>query len=105
GSADSTIRVWKAPGLGSFDPSRAISSSSSHVEPHSAIAGGLKISDDGWARDDKSQLVFWVPADMVSLFSGFPGALGIGSPGTLRIDYSEHLFIGDEWDRCFVGAE
>ncbi|KAF8748165.1 WD40 repeat-like protein [Rhizoctonia solani] len=51
GSADSTIRVWKAPG---------------------PIAGGLKISDDGWARDDKSQLVFWVPADIVSLFSGFP---------------------------------
>ncbi|GAB1523593.1 hypothetical protein RhiTH_006743 [Rhizoctonia solani] len=104
-SYDSTIRVWKAPGVGSSHPLRAISSSSSHVEPHSAIAGRLRISDDGWARNDKSQLVFWVPADMVSLFSGFPGALGIGSPGTLQIDYGEHLFVGDEWERCYLDAE
>ncbi|GAB1528145.1 hypothetical protein RhiTH_011336 [Rhizoctonia solani] len=105
GSRDSTIRVWKAPGLGSFDPSRGISSSSSHVEPHSAIAGGLKISEDGWARNDKSQLVFWVPADMVDILPAFPGLLQIGSRGTLRVEYAKPLLLGDEWDRCFVDAE
>ncbi|GAB1528149.1 hypothetical protein RhiTH_011340 [Rhizoctonia solani] len=104
-SYDPTIRVWKAPGVGSFHPSRAISSSSSHVEPHSAIAGGLRISDDGWARNDKSELVFWVPADMVDIFLIFPCLLDIGSRGSLSVGYTKPLLLGDEWDRCFVGAE
>ncbi|CAE6381437.1 unnamed protein product [Rhizoctonia solani] len=105
GSLDSTIRVWKAPGAGSFHSSRAISPSPRQMEPYRTTAVGLRISDDGWARNDKSQLVFWVPSDMVGIFPTSPGSLGIGSQGTLRIDYGQCLFVGGEWDRCYVDAE
>ncbi|GAB1527261.1 hypothetical protein RhiTH_010436 [Rhizoctonia solani] len=104
-SYDSAIRVRKAPGVGSSSSSRPISSFPGQTEPHSAITGGLRISDDGWARNDKSQLVFWVPSDMVGIFPTSPDSFGIGSQGTLRIDYGQPLFVGGEWNRCYVDAE
>ncbi|KAF8760816.1 WD domain, G-beta repeat [Rhizoctonia solani] len=69
GSDDATIRVWKAPGRGAVsDISRSASSISDQRKPLSAIAGGLTIDGDGWARNRDSQLVFWVPLDMTELF-------------------------------------
>ncbi|KAF8752552.1 NACHT domain [Rhizoctonia solani] len=63
GSYDSTIRVWKAPGRGIVsDLSQSASSTSDQREPHRAIAGGLTIDSDGWARNRDSQLVFGVPS-------------------------------------------
>ncbi|KAF8676550.1 WD domain, G-beta repeat [Rhizoctonia solani] len=103
-SEDSTIRVWKAPGR------RPISSSSQYDssildqrEPHAAIASGLKIGDDGWARNRDSQLLFWVPSDMVKLFPQFRGVYTIAPEGILRVDYDQPLLLGEEWHRCYVG--
>ncbi|KAF8750308.1 WD40 repeat-like protein [Rhizoctonia solani] len=61
-SQDSTIRVWKAPGRRAISSSSQYDSSTSDQrEPHAAIAGGMTIGDDGWARNRDSQLLFWVP--------------------------------------------
>ncbi|QRW17346.1 peptidase C14 [Rhizoctonia solani] len=104
GSDDATIRVWKAPGRGTVsDISRSASSSSDQRKPHGAIAGGLTIDRDGWARNRDSQLVFWVPSDMTMLFPCLETVYNIGSEGTLRADYREFLVLGDEWHQCFVG--
>ncbi|KAF8752593.1 ribosomal large subunit assembly [Rhizoctonia solani] len=126
GSNDRTVRVWSVKdGAAVCEPMRghqslvlsvAYSPDGSHIvsgsldstirmEPYRTTAVGLRISDDGWARNDKSQLVFWVPSDMVGIFPTSPGSLGIGSQGTLRIDYGQCLFVGGEWDRCYVDAE
>ncbi|KAF8679914.1 WD domain, G-beta repeat [Rhizoctonia solani] len=104
GSEDATIRVWKAPGRSAVsDISRSASSSSDQRKPHGAIAGGLKIDRDGWARNRDSQLVFWVPSDMTMLFPRLETVYNIGPEGTCRAEYSERLLLGDEWHGCFVG--
>ncbi|CAE6442927.1 unnamed protein product, partial [Rhizoctonia solani] len=70
GSGDSTVRVWKAPRHAvESRPSEANSLSSGDRGPHSAIAGGLTISSDGWARNGDSQLLFWVPPNMSTSIS------------------------------------
>ncbi|KAF8761438.1 WD40 repeat-like protein [Rhizoctonia solani] len=104
GSEDATIRVWKVPGRSAVsDISRSASSSSDQRKPLSAIAGGLKIDRDGWARNRDSQLVFWVPSDMTMLFPRLETVYNIGPEGTCRAEYSERLLLGDEWHGCFVG--
>ncbi|KAF8741638.1 WD domain, G-beta repeat, partial [Rhizoctonia solani] len=104
GSHDATIRVWKAPGRGAVsDISRSASSTSDQRKPLSAIAGGLTIDRDGWARNRDSQLVFWVPSDMTMLFPCLETVYNIGPEGTCRAEYSERLLLGDEWHGCFVG--
>ncbi|ELU36264.1 WD40 domain-containing protein [Rhizoctonia solani AG-1 IA] len=56
GSSGSTIRVWKAPGRGvGSDLSLSAFSTSDERQPHYAIAGGLTINSDGWARNHNSQ--------------------------------------------------
>ncbi|CAE6473853.1 unnamed protein product [Rhizoctonia solani] len=103
GSNDATIRVWKAPGRGAVsDISRSASSISDQRKPLSAIAGGLTIDSDGWARNHDSQLVFWVPSDMLKLFPRLETVYTIGSEGTCRADYSQPLLLGEDWHRCFV---
>ncbi|CAE6476899.1 unnamed protein product [Rhizoctonia solani] len=103
-SDDATIRVWKAPGRGAVsDSSQSASSSSDQRKPHSAIAGGLTIDGDGWARNRDSQLVFWVPSDLLKLFPLLETVYTIGSEGTCRADYSQPLLLGNDWHRCFVG--
>ncbi|KAF8751847.1 Encoded by [Rhizoctonia solani] len=68
GSDDSTIRVWKAPGTGVVSElSQSPSSTSDQREPQRSIAGGLTIDRDGWARNRDSQLVFWIPSNMLGL--------------------------------------
>ncbi|GAB1518054.1 hypothetical protein RhiTH_001112 [Rhizoctonia solani] len=104
GSDDVTIRVWKAPGRGAVsDISRSASSSSDQRKPLSAIVGGLTIDGDGWARNRDSQLVFWVPSDLLMLFPRLETVYNIGPEGTCRADYSQRLLLGDEWHGCFVG--
>ncbi|KAF8751531.1 WD domain, G-beta repeat [Rhizoctonia solani] len=106
GSDDSTIRVWKAPGRGVVSNlSRSASSASNQREPHGAIAGGLTIDSNGWARNHDSQLVFWVPSDVLRLFPLLETVYTIGPGGTYRVDYSQPLLLGDDWHRCFVGSE
>ncbi|KAF8688206.1 NACHT domain, partial [Rhizoctonia solani] len=104
GSSDSTIRVWKAPGRGIVsDLSQSASSTSDQREPHRAIAGGLTIDRDGWARNQDSQLVFWVPSYLRVLLPSPENVYCIGPAGTLRVDYSKPLSLGEEWRRCFIG--
>ncbi|KAF8675716.1 WD40 repeat-like protein [Rhizoctonia solani] len=104
GSSGSTIRVWKAPGRGvGSDLSLSAFSTSDERQPHYAIAGGLTINSDGWARNHNSQLLFWVPSDLLNLFPRPETAYTIGPEGTLRADYSKRLLLGDEWHRCFAG--
>ncbi|KAF8697747.1 WD domain, G-beta repeat, partial [Rhizoctonia solani] len=104
GSFDSTIRIWKAPGRGIVsDLSQSASSTSDKRERHRAIAGGLTIDSDGWARNRDSQLVFWVPSYLHKPFLSPKNIHYIGPEGTLRADYSKPLWLGDEWHRCFSG--
>ncbi|KAF8748994.1 Encoded by [Rhizoctonia solani] len=104
GSWDSTIRVWKVLGRGVVsNSSQSASSTSDQREPHRAIAGGLKIDSDGWARNRSSQLLFWVPSHLHFLFPSLKTVHYIGPEGTLQMDYSNPLLLGDEWYRCFVG--
>ncbi|KAF8736526.1 WD domain, G-beta repeat, partial [Rhizoctonia solani] len=104
GSSDSTIRVWKAPRKGAVsDTSRSASSTSDQRKPHGAIVGGLTIDSNGWARNHDSQLVFWVPFDLLKPFPRLETVYTIGPQGTLRVDYNKRLLLGGEWHRCFVG--
>ncbi|ELU36417.1 WD40 domain-containing protein [Rhizoctonia solani AG-1 IA] len=104
GSYDSTIRVWKAPGRGVvYDLSESTSPTSDQREPHRAIAGGLRIDSEGWARNRDSQLVFWVPSDLRGLFPSPKNVYCIGPGGTLRVEHSQPLSLGDEWGRYVEG--
>ncbi|ELU38085.1 peptidase C14 [Rhizoctonia solani AG-1 IA] len=104
GSDDSTIRLWNAPGKGVVsNSSQSASSTSDQRVPYRVIAGGLTIDSDGWARNRDSQLLFWIPSDLLKLFPRLETVYTIRSEGTLRVDYSKRLLIGDEWHRCFVG--
>ncbi|GAB1525243.1 hypothetical protein RhiTH_008401 [Rhizoctonia solani] len=104
GSDDSTVRVWKTPGRGAaYGLSRSASSTSDQREPHRAISSGLMIDSGGWARNHDSRLLFWVPSDLRKVFPRPGTVYTIGPEGTLRVDYSRPLSLGDEWQRCFVG--
>ncbi|KAF8703122.1 WD40 repeat-like protein, partial [Rhizoctonia solani] len=97
-SIDSTIQVWKAPGRRAISSSSQYDSSTSDQrEPHAAIAGGMTIGDDGWAQNCNSQLLFWVPSDMVKLFPRLRGVYTIAPKGILRVDYDRPLLLGEEW--------
>ncbi|KAF8692322.1 Polysaccharide lyase family 8, N terminal alpha-helical domain, partial [Rhizoctonia solani] len=103
GSLDSTIRVWKAPGGGVVsDLSHSASFASDERETHRAIAGGLTVSQDGWARNRDSQLLFWAPSNIRRVFPALETVYTIGPEGILQTDYSQSLFLGDEWHRCYV---
>ncbi|CAE6357765.1 unnamed protein product [Rhizoctonia solani] len=103
-SQDLTIRVWKAPGRrATSSSSQYDSSTSGQREPHAAIAGGLTIGDDGWARNRDSQLLFWVPFDLREHLPHPENLYIIEPEGIMRVDYSQPLFLGEEWHRCYVG--
>ncbi|GAB1527701.1 hypothetical protein RhiTH_010889 [Rhizoctonia solani] len=103
GSYDSTIRVWKAPGRGAVSDLSQSASASDQRERHRAIAGGLTIDSDGWARNRNSQLIFWVPSYLNKILPSPENVYCVGLAGTLRADYSKPLWLGDEWHRCFLG--
>ncbi|QRW23711.1 peptidase C14 [Rhizoctonia solani] len=103
GSDDSTVRVWKAPGGGVVsDLSHSTPSASDERQTHRAIAGGLTVSKDGWVRNRDSQLLFWAPSDVRRVFPSVGQVYTIGPEGTLHTDYSQPLFLGDDWHRCYV---
>ncbi|KAF8729120.1 Galactose mutarotase-like, partial [Rhizoctonia solani] len=86
-SEDSTIRVWKAPGRRAISSSSQYDSSTSDQrEPHAAIAGGLTIDDDGWARNRDSRPLFWVPFDLRNLLPR-PENLYIIGPEAAKFTY------------------
>ncbi|KAF8751865.1 Encoded by [Rhizoctonia solani] len=61
GLDDAMVQVWKVPGRSIVSNlSQSVSSTSDQRELHCAIAGGLTIDSNGWARNRNSQLVFWV---------------------------------------------
>ncbi|ELU37450.1 WD40 domain-containing protein [Rhizoctonia solani AG-1 IA] len=97
GSRDSTIRVWKAPETGATPgPSKLDPLTADLRESHRAIAGGLTIDDDGWARNRDSQLLFWVPSDLLKLFPRLESVYTIGPEGILHTDYNQPLLLGEE---------
>ncbi|GAB1527968.1 hypothetical protein RhiTH_011157 [Rhizoctonia solani] len=104
GSRDSTIRVWKAPGTGATPgPSGPDPLTADLRERHRAIAGGLTIDGNGWVRNRHSQLLFWVPSDMLELFPALESVYTIGPEGILHTDYNQPLLLGEEWHGCYVG--
>ncbi|ELU37493.1 WD40 domain-containing protein [Rhizoctonia solani AG-1 IA] len=72
-------------------------------ERHRAIAGGLTIDGDGWARGCNLQLLFWVPTNLLKLFPALENVYTIGPEGILHTDYSQPLLLGEEWHGCYVG--
>ncbi|KAF8670836.1 WD40 repeat-like protein [Rhizoctonia solani] len=104
GSSDSTIRVWKAPGgRVASDPTNPAPEIPDLRDVDRAIAGGMTMSKDGWARNRESQLLFWVPSGMAQLFPTPETVYTVGPEGTLQADYSQPLLLGNEWRGCYEG--
>ncbi|GAB1518046.1 hypothetical protein RhiTH_001104 [Rhizoctonia solani] len=104
GSSDSTIRLWRAPGGRVVsDLSHPNSGVPDRRDVNRAMAGGLAISEDGWVRNRESELLFWVPSDMVKLFPTLETVYTISPEGVLQADYSRTLLLGDEWALCYEG--
>ncbi|CAE6526693.1 unnamed protein product [Rhizoctonia solani] len=62
------------------------------------------LQGDGWVKNSSSELLFWIPPDIVSR-DAWPSPHAefiITMDGVLHIAQKE-LFIGDEWSKCQIG--
>ncbi|CAE6459288.1 unnamed protein product [Rhizoctonia solani] len=67
---------------------------------HSDVLDGLwEISDEGWFKNEKSQLIFWVPPELRSSFPRPYNPITIGPEGSLKVDY-RRLRLGEDWHEC-----
>ncbi|CAE6346739.1 unnamed protein product [Rhizoctonia solani] len=103
GSWDSTVRAWYAPNsIFAHNQSKTTISYPAQGSPHHSVIAGLALSKDGWVRNRNSELLFWVPPDLVKLFPNLRTVFSIGAQGVLRTDYSKPLFLGRDWHRCYI---
>ncbi|GAB1528101.1 hypothetical protein RhiTH_011292 [Rhizoctonia solani] len=104
-SNDGNICIFDLHGgiVGTPGPSKLDPLTPDLRERHRAIAGGLTIDGDGWARGRNSQLLFWVPTNLLKLFPALENVYTIGPEGILHTDYSQPLLLGEEWHGCYVG--
>ncbi|KAL5638740.1 hypothetical protein ACGC1H_003186 [Rhizoctonia solani] len=65
-----------------------------------ALNGIWEISDDGWFKNEKSQLLFWAPSELRRSFPRPYNPITIGPEGSLQVDYSR-LRLGEEWHECY----
>ncbi|GAB1526880.1 hypothetical protein RhiTH_010053 [Rhizoctonia solani] len=85
GSRDQTIRIHD------------IEHSSDHSD---ALNGIWEITDDGWFKNEKAQLLFWVPPEIRRSFPRPYNPLTIGPEGSIQVDYSR-LRLGENWQECY----
>ncbi|KAH7332908.1 WD40-repeat-containing domain protein [Rhizoctonia solani] len=71
--------------------------------PHNhsdALDGMWEISDGGWFKNEKSQLLFWAPPELRRSFPRPYNPITIGPEGSLTADYSR-LYLGENWYKCY----
>ncbi|KAB5588584.1 Vegetative incompatibility protein HET-E-1 [Ceratobasidium theobromae] len=124
GSVDCTIRLWNADGtlaapplLGHTDSVNAVSFSPNGSSVLScsydrsirvwdilhkqrictALAGDWEIHNDGWVFNARSQMLFWLPAELCSYFPRLNNRFTIGTQGSIQAGFDDML-LGEEWD-------
>ncbi|CAE6478237.1 unnamed protein product [Rhizoctonia solani] len=65
-----------------------------------ALNGIWEISEDGWFKNEKSQLLFWVPPELRRSFPRPYNPVTIGPEGSLQVDFTP-LRLGDNWHECY----
>ncbi|CAE6463288.1 unnamed protein product [Rhizoctonia solani] len=85
GSRDKTIRV--------HDLDRPLNH-------NSALNGIWEITDDGWFKNEKSELLFWAPPELRRSFPRPYNPVTVGPEGSLQVDYSR-LCLGGDWHKCY----
>ncbi|ELU36182.1 WD40 domain-containing protein [Rhizoctonia solani AG-1 IA] len=88
GSADTMIRVWNAP-----------TSSSAHDIQQSRSLN-WKIDKDGWVRDSRDHLLFWVPPDLRGALLMPQNTMLISRQGKAELELT-NAKIGNEWEACY----
>ncbi|KDN33718.1 hypothetical protein RSAG8_13187, partial [Rhizoctonia solani AG-8 WAC10335] len=84
-SADNTIR------LSTMEPALPL---------HPALAGPWTAQRNGWFVNERNQLLFWVPADIIDAFPRPFNVIVIGLPGSLRVNYG-NVALGEQWASCY----
>ncbi|CAE6459266.1 unnamed protein product [Rhizoctonia solani] len=85
GSRDQTLRIYD------------LDYQSNHSD---ALNGIWEVSDDGWFKNEKSQLLFWAPPELRRSFPRPYNPITIGPEGSLQVDYSR-LRLGENWHECY----
>ncbi|KAF8751583.1 Encoded by [Rhizoctonia solani] len=63
----------------------------------------ITIRSDGWAVDNQSRVVFWVPAEIRKKTTECSGIVIEEDSGDwLCVDYND-MVVGDEWSHCYIG--
>ncbi|CAE6447963.1 unnamed protein product [Rhizoctonia solani] len=97
---DETLRVWNTR--------NPILNVASPMIPPSGIYNSSRIFDgwnqeskDGWVKNGKSALLFWIPPDIASVsFSPHTECI-ITKDGILQIPQQE-LLLGNQWSKCYI---
>ncbi|KAB5591832.1 vegetative incompatibility protein HET-E-1 [Ceratobasidium theobromae] len=101
-SDDITIRIWKTPDSTSSAQTSLPESgfSLTNNQKKSLLATQITVDLNGWASNQNSGLLFWVPSEIARCLPVPHNPLVIGPQGSILIDY-DGLFLGDDWYQCY----
>ncbi|KAB5590988.1 Vegetative incompatibility protein HET-E-1 [Ceratobasidium theobromae] len=68
-----------------------------------ALAGDWEIRDDGWVFNARSQMLFWLPAELRSYFPRPNNRFTIGPQGSVQTGFND-LLLGEEWVKSWIGV-
>ncbi|KAB5590714.1 Vegetative incompatibility protein HET-E-1 [Ceratobasidium theobromae] len=127
GSKDGTVRLWDATNRApvashdsvvssvAFSPNGRYIVSGSYdgtILSHTleltsltpaACTGGWVVDDFGWFTNIHSELLFWIPQELRSLFSTPHRPLVITRQGSIYVVY-DNILIGSRWHECYLEA-
>ncbi|CAE6431342.1 unnamed protein product [Rhizoctonia solani] len=83
-SDDATIRIWDAS-----------------TQPNSSQHVSWVIKKDGWAMDDQSRRLFWVPPELHNSLILPRNKMVISCEGYVRLNF-EGAYIGEAWVNCWT---
>ncbi|KAB5589312.1 Vegetative incompatibility protein HET-E-1 [Ceratobasidium theobromae] len=87
GCEDQTIRVWEILGKSTS----------------MTLADTWDVRDDGWALNDKAEMLFWVPTEIQHYFPRPNNPFTIGPLGSVQVDL-DGVLLGEAWSNCWLGA-
>ncbi|QRW24270.1 WD-40 repeat-containing protein [Rhizoctonia solani] len=93
GSADTTIRVWNAP----TSSRSANAASAQDIQQSQSL--NWKIHEDGWVRDSRDHLLFWVPPDLRGALLMPQNTMLMSRQGKTELELT-NAKIGNEWEAC-----